>query len=75
MTQDLPLNWLELYRAALAELDKERLVARVDLAQKAMLERSSELAQAGNSSVEEKEKIEGALTVLRVLLRQTATAA
>ena len=62
------VNWLELYRAALLELDKEKLLGRIELAQKAIQERARELAETGNGSVEEKQKIGDALASLRTLL-------
>jgi len=62
------INWLELYQAALLELDKEKLLDRIEFAQKAIHERTRELAENGNGSVEEKQKIGDALASLRTLL-------
>jgi hypothetical protein len=50
------------------ELDKEKLLGRIELAQKAIQERARELAETGNGSVEEKQKIGDALASLRTLL-------
>jgi hypothetical protein len=69
MAQNPPLNWLELYRSALTESDQEKLTARVGLAQMAIRERVIELARTANGSVEEKQKINSALTVLDILLK------
>ncbi len=50
------------------ELDKEKLLDRIEFAQKAIHERTRELAENGNGSVEEKQKIGDALASLRTLL-------
>ena len=67
-----PINWLELYQAALLELNKERLLDRIELAQKAIHERVRELAENVNGSAEEKRKIDDALARLRTLLKHEA---
>ncbi len=66
------INWLELYQAALLELNKEKLLDRIELAQKAIHERVRELTEDGNGSTEEKRKIDDALASLHTLLKHEA---
>jgi hypothetical protein len=65
-------NWLTLYRAALLEIDKEKLLERVDIARKAIRERIRELAKDSNGSIEEKRSIDDALMNLRSVLGHNA---
>ncbi len=51
------------------ELNKEKLLDRIELAQKAIHERVRELTEVGNGSTEEKRKIDDALVSLRTLLK------
>ncbi len=63
-------NWLDLYQAALLEIDHQKLFDRIELAQKAIHDRVRELADHSNASIEERRAIDDALMNLRCLLRQ-----
>jgi hypothetical protein len=62
------LDWLGLYRAAVLERDVDQLTWRVGLALEAIDERT----RVPNGSVEEKRKLDDALSVLRTLLKARA---
>ena len=66
------INWLELYQTALLELNKDKLLDRIELAQQAIRERVRELAEVSNGSVEEKRKIDDAEAALHRLLGHKA---
>jgi len=76
MNQSVNLgHWQELYLAALAETDRVKLFGRIDLAEEAIHERLRELSlipYPAEALIDEKQKIDGALVVLRVLLRDAA---
>lgn len=63
------VNWPQLYRAAVLELDNEKVLNRIGLAVEAIRGRLRELAGDGNGSGEEKRKIEGSLAILHLLLK------
>jgi DNA-binding response OmpR family regulator len=63
------VNWPQLYRAAVLELDNEKVLVRIGLAEKAIHGRLRELAGDGNGSGEEKRKIERSLAILHLLLK------
>jgi hypothetical protein len=62
-------NWLSLYRAAVLERNVDQLTWRVGLALEAIDERARVLDKISNGSVEEKRKLDDALSVLRTLLK------
>ena len=65
-------NWLGLYRAAVLERDVDQVTWRVGLALEAIEERAGVLDKISNGSVEEKRKLDDALSVLRTLLKARA---
>jgi hypothetical protein len=62
------VNWPQLYRAAVLELDNDRVLDRIGLAEKAIHERVRELT-GDNGSGEEKREIERSLAILHLLLK------
>jgi hypothetical protein len=64
-------TWMELYRAAMLELDPQKLPARVEEALKSAESRAWELAQQ-NGSREEQGALRDAMQNLRVLRRGMA---
>lgn len=58
--------WMELYRAAILELDPAKLPARVDAAYQAVQQRTWELTQQANTR-EEQTALRDAMQNLRVL--------
>ena len=66
------VNWPQLYRAAVLELDSDRVLDRIGLAEKAIHERVRELAEDRNGSGQEKRKIERSLAILHLLLEHEA---
>jgi len=60
-------DWRELYIAALFETDKEKLPARVDAAERRLLQRSRDLFALPGNNIEEKHAVDDALYALRAL--------
>ena len=63
------VGWREVYRAALLELQPEEMQRRIDAAEKAISQRSEELKQSDNESIEEQQAMADALRALRLLAR------
>jgi hypothetical protein len=64
----MTVAWQELYRAALLELRPEELRQRIDVAEKAIQQRSAELLRQNDfSSGEELQALDDALRGLRVV--------
>ena len=63
------VDWSQLYRAAVLELDNTKALDRIGLAEKAIHERVRELAGDSNGSGEEKRRIERSLAILHLLLK------
>jgi len=63
------VDWPQLYRAAVLELDSEKVLDRIGIAEKAIHESVRELAGDSNGSGEEKRKIERSLAILHLLLK------
>jgi hypothetical protein len=61
------LAWHSLYQAALFETDREKIPARIDEAERAILERVRELFGAKNDHIEEDQILDDALYALRAL--------
>ncbi len=59
--------WRALYKAALAEVGKSKLLERIAEAEKAVVLRARELFQAADDNGEEKEALEDAMYALRAL--------
>jgi hypothetical protein len=57
--------WRALYKAALFEVDRTKLPARIAEAEKALISRGRELFNVKTGSIEEKEAVENTLFALR----------
>ena len=71
------INWRDLYRAALLELDQTKLAQRVSEAESVVTARANELFQDGDGNCEESEDLNDALHALRALsgtLKSSASA-
>ena len=60
-------SWRDLYRAAILELDKAKLLPRITQAENAISERTSELFDEDGVNAEEKQALEDALCFLQAL--------
>lgn len=60
-------KWVGLYRAAVSELDAEERLPKIELAERNMKQRWSELAGTGPEAAEERQKLNDALENLRRL--------
>lgn len=63
------VDWSQLYRAAVLELDNEKVLDRIGIAENSIQGRLRELAGDSNGSGEEKRKIERSLAILHLLLK------
>lgn len=61
------MAWHSLYQAALFENDREKIPARIDAAEKAILERVKELFVLESDHLEEDQVLDDALYALRAL--------
>ena len=68
---DVKQDWEKLYRAAIVESDRRKLLQRVEVAEAAILERSRRLSESPPASGKEHEAITRALHILS-LLREKA---
>jgi hypothetical protein len=59
-------EWRELYKAALSDLDTDRLPERIADAEKALVSRSRELFQAAGDNIEEQQALDDAMYVERL---------
>ncbi len=59
--------WKQVYMAALFEIDKSKLLKRIDEAETAVVLRTRELFQSGGENVQERRALEAALCALRAL--------
>lgn len=64
---DPRLAWHSLYQAALFESDRTKIPERIDMAERAILERVKELFAANNDHIEEDQILDDALYALRAL--------
>jgi hypothetical protein len=64
---DSHLVWHPLYQAALFETDRTKVPERIDLAERAILERVKELFTSKSDHVEEDQILDDALYALRAL--------
>lgn len=69
---DLNPGWQELYQAALLELDRDRLLLRIEVAEEAIHARVKAINRFG-SDREEAQALEDALHALSLLRRSAAT--
>jgi hypothetical protein len=60
-------QWRQLYRAALSEIDKNKLPQRIAQAEKAVVLRARELFQAAGDNGEETEALDDVMYALHVL--------
>lgn len=60
-------SWHSLYQAALFETDRELILARIDEAEKAILDRVKELSRVDADHIEEDQILDDALYALRAL--------
>jgi hypothetical protein len=60
-------DWRELYTAALFETDKQKLPARMNEAERRLIQRSRELFAMPGDNIEEKHAVDDALYALRAL--------
>ena len=60
-------GWKEIYMAALFEADKERVVQRIEEAERAVVLRTRELYQSTGNHLQERKALEAALCALRAL--------
>jgi hypothetical protein len=60
-------SWHSLYQAALFETDRELILARIDKAEKAILDRVKELSGVDADHIEEEQILDDALYALRAL--------
>ncbi len=58
-------NWKTLYRAAMLELDEEKIIGRIKAAREAIGRRSCELQFSNGGSLEEKQEIVDAVSSLQ----------
>ncbi len=63
-------DWMDLYRAALLELDRDKLPGFIQKAQDAIRERFQQLPQDPKQYNAERQALEDALQNLRVLTRE-----
>jgi len=66
-SSDSNLNWHSLYQAALFETDRDKIPARIDEAEKAILQRVKELFVLESDHIEEDQILDDALYALRAL--------
>lgn len=66
-SSDSCLAWHSLYQAALFESDREKIPARIDAAERAILERVKELFVLESDHLEEDQVLDDALYALRAL--------
>ena len=64
---DARLAWHSLYQAALFETDRSKITERIDVAEKAILERVKELFVVKSDHIEEDQILDDALYALRAL--------
>jgi hypothetical protein len=64
---DVKQDWEKLYRAAIVESDRRKLLHRVEVAEAAILERSRSLSKSPANSGKEQEAITRALYILSLL--------
>jgi hypothetical protein len=69
--RDLKQDWEKLYRAAIIEPDRSKLLQRVEDAEAAILERSRSLSKSPANSGKEQEAITRALHILSLLRAKT----
>lgn len=65
--RDVKQGWEKLYRAAIIEPARSKLLQRVEVAEAAILERSRRLSQSRANSGKEQEAITRALCILSLL--------
>ena len=70
-SHDLKQNWERLYRTAILESDRSKLPERIEVAEAAILGRLRSLGGSPASSARERDVINRALYILR-LLRETS---
>ncbi len=78
-TSDHAPNWRELYQAALFETDRQKVAARIALAESALVARGRELFCASDKEIAEQRAINNALNALHALqtclgIKRAATA-
>jgi len=61
------LNWVELYRATLSELDTQQRLSKIELAERNIKQRMRDLTIAGPESTGERQRLNHALENLRGL--------
>jgi hypothetical protein len=66
-SSDSSLVWHSLYQAALFESDREKIPARIDAAEKAILDRVKQLFVIKSDHIEEDQVLDDALYALRAL--------
>ena len=66
-THEVKQGWEKLYRAAIIESDRSKLLQRVEVAEAAILERSRRLSQSSANHEKEQEAITQALHILSLL--------
>lgn len=66
-SSDSSLAWHSLYQAALFESDREKIPARIDAAEKAILDRVKQLFVVNSDHIEEDQVLDDALYALRAL--------
>ena len=66
-TSDSSLAWHSLYQAALFESDREKIPAKIDAAEKAILDRVKQLFVLKSDHIEEDQVLDDALYALRAL--------
>lgn len=62
-------TWRELYRAALFETDEQKVIPRIDKAERALILRGRELFALSGDNGQEAEALDDGLYVLRALRR------
>lgn len=67
MSNSSPTAWHSLYQAALFETDRTKVSERIDVAERAILDRVKELFAAKNDHIEEDQILDDALYALRAL--------
>jgi hypothetical protein len=65
--RDVKQGWEKLYRAAIIEPDRSKLLQRIEVAEPAIVERSRRLSKSRANSGEEQEAITRALYILSLL--------
>lgn len=66
-SSDFSVAWHTLYQAALFESDREKIPARIDAAEKAILDRVKQLFVLKSDHIEEDQVLDDALYALRAL--------